>query len=263
MQFLKKHYEKILLGLVLVGLMAAAAFLPMKVGDERQGLVEKRRGIVERPIKPIEPLDLNKYENAIKLADSEVSLDLSSTNKVFNPVRWQLSAEGRPFPNPVGRELDQVEIVKITPLYFRINLESASMADSGPRYVILVEQQASAKANLRRRAYYVSPGEKKDPFTLLPEISGPPLTPVALTLELADTGEKVKISKDKPYQRVDGYMVDMKYPPENKNFINRRVGDRVQISGEEYNIVAITENEVVLSARSNGKKYTISENAGP
>jgi hypothetical protein len=52
-------------------------------------------------------------------------------------------------------------------------------------------------------------------------------------------------------------MVDLKYAPENKSWINRRVGASLSFNGEDYNIVAITENEVVLSAKSNQKKWTI------
>jgi hypothetical protein len=57
--------------------------------------------------------------------------------------------------------------------------------------------------------------------------------------------------------RVEGYEADLKYPPESKDFKNLRVGGLVHFAGEDYNIVAITENEVVLSARLNDKKYTV------
>jgi Lhr-like helicase len=57
-------------------------------------------------------------------------------------------------------------------------------------------------------------------------------------------------------------MADLLYKPDTRSFLNRRIGDRIRIGGEEYNIVAITQNEVVLSA-SNGKKYTVRYGAGP
>jgi hypothetical protein len=49
----------------------------------------------------------------------------------------------------------------------------------------------------------------------------------------------------------------LKYAPETKTWTNRRVGASLSLNGEDYNIVAITENEVVLSAKSNQKKWTI------
>ena len=136
------------------------------------------------------------------------------------------------------------------------------MSETGPRYVIVVEQQGAAKPNQRaKKPYYVSPGDKKDAF-ILREAKGPPDNPTALVLELSDSGESISINKDKPYARVDGYMTDLFYKPDSRSFLNRRVGDKILIGGEEYNIVAITQNEVVLSARSS-KKYTVRYSVGP
>jgi hypothetical protein len=56
-------------------------------------------------------------------------------------------------------------------------------------------------------------------------------------------------------------MADLKYTPENKTWTARRVGSGpLTFAGEEYNIVAIGTNEVVLSAKSNQKKWTIALN---
>jgi hypothetical protein len=109
-------------------------------------------------------------------------------------------------------------------------------------------------------------GEKKDTFTLV-SVQGPSNAPTALVLELSDSDKPVTVTADKPFRRVDGYMVDLKYLPENKNFPNRRFGDptfgKITIAGEEYNIVApITEHEVTL-ASPNKKKWTIKYNAPP
>ena len=39
-----------------------------------------------------------------------------------------------------------------------------------------------------------------------------------LILQLTDTGERVTLSKDKPFRRVDGYTADLKYDPEGKKW---------------------------------------------
>jgi hypothetical protein len=84
-----------------------------------------------------------------------------------------------------------------------------------------------------------------------------------VVLELADTGLKVEVGKDKPYERIDGYMVDLKYPPENKTFPSgRRVGAMLSFNGEDYKIVDIKENELVLSA-PNSKKWSVKISASP
>jgi hypothetical protein len=58
-------------------------------------------------------------------------------------------------------------------------------------------------------------------------------------------------------------MADLKYAPENKTWSDQRVGDSLGFNGEEYKIVAINENEVVLSAQSNSKKWTVKYTASP
>ena len=132
--------------------------------------------------------------------------------------------------------------------------------ESGTRYGIAVEQQGAPQANRRgKHVYYSSVGEKKDAFTLREVKGDQPDSPTALILELPDTGERISIAKERNSERVDAYTVDLK--SEGKTYLNRRVGDRVIVQGEPYNIVAIGENEVVMSA-PNGKKYTIRYNAG-
>jgi hypothetical protein len=271
MQFIKKNYEKVLLGLVLLGLVAVAVFLLFLVANERQAQEDRRNKIITRTIKPLPPPDLGQTEALLKRVEQTAVWNFSdNTNKLFNPVRWQKAADGRVFKNPVGSDLQRVEITKISELYLIISLDSVTMSESGARYGIGIEQQAATRANLRgRRAFYVSKGdkreygEKKDTFTLR-EVNGPPENPTQLDLELSDSENKlVAVSKEKPFKRVDGYTADLRFVPENRLFLNRRVGDRIIIAGEEYNIVAITKNEVVLSAKSNQKKWTITYNAAP
>ena len=58
MEFLKKHYEKVLLSVVLVGLAVAAALLPIKVAAVRETLEQATRRYESRTVKPLKPLDL-------------------------------------------------------------------------------------------------------------------------------------------------------------------------------------------------------------
>ena len=76
-----------------------------------------------------------------------------------------------------------------------------------------------------------------------------------IIIELVEGGESVSLAKDKPFKRVEGYMVDLKYPLENRPpWLNQRVGGALKFGGEDYNIVAITKTEVVVLAKSNLKK---------
>jgi len=56
---------------------------------------------------------------------------------------------------------------------------------------------------------------------------------------------------------VDAYIAALKYSPEGKNWQDQRVGDDLKFAGDDYIVVAINQNEVVLSAKSNQKKTTL------
>lgn len=257
MDFLKKHYEKVLLGVVLVGLAVGAALLPWMIASERRGLQEKADEIIRRPPKPLPELDLSATTNLFQRVGTPVVLDLSAGSKLFNPATpWQRRPDGGIAPVPAGRGVgpDAVVVTKITPLYTTFTLENVNVLESGARYIIGIVREAAAKpTDRRKRTVGASLNENTKEGFIIREVRGPANEPTELVLELTDTGERVTLSKTKPYRRVDGYTADLRYPPENRTWPGLRVGARVRLSGEDYNIVAITANEVVLSAPS-GKK---------
>jgi hypothetical protein len=87
-------------------------------------------------------------------------------------------------------------------------------------------------------------------------VGGPANSP-ELTVQILETGEKVKVTMDKPFQEVENYEADLTYPPENKHWSNQRVGVTLKFYNNNYNIVVIDQNEVVISAESNQKRTTL------
>jgi hypothetical protein len=263
MEFIKKNYEKILLGAVLFGLVVAVAFSSYLVEKDRQAQQDRSTEIFRHHVDQLPPPDLSRVTNLLNRAESPITLDFSTTNKLFNPVTWQKTVDGHLMKLQRGEELKNLEITKITPLYTVMSFDSVSVLNSGLLYVIGVEQQAAASPTRRaRKAIYASLNEKKEMFTLR-AVEGPQDNPASLTLELSDSGERVSIAKDKPFKRADGYMADLKYEPEKRIFLSRRVGSTIAFGGEEYIIVAINQDEVVLSAKSNQKKWTKKYNPAP
>jgi hypothetical protein len=102
---------------------------------------------------------------------------------------------------------------------------------------------------------FVSAGEK-NPAVTLDHITGAPDHPDQLFLKLSD-GSTVAVSKGKPFRRVEGYSADLKYDPEGLKWPERRVGADLIFAGDDYNIVAIHQDEVILSAQSNQKRTTL------
>jgi hypothetical protein len=266
MQFLKKNYEKILLGIVLLGLVVAVAFLPFLVGGEKQKLNDVENTIISTRVDPLPAPDLTRADELAKRSASLTGFDLSTSNKVFNPSRWQKNQNGTVFPNPIGHEVDKLKITRLTPLNLTLTLENVFVPASTElpvRYQISIIQEAAPVPSRRtKRTVSASVNEKKDIFTIR-AVQGPTDNPTNVVLELTDASEPVSLSKSKPFQRVDGYMADMTYPPENKNFPARRVGDMITFAGETYKIIAIAQDGVVLSAQSNQKKWPIKYNPTP
>jgi hypothetical protein len=258
MQFLKKNYEKILLAVVVIAALGIVAFLPILVSHEKSKLDDLESKAITRKPKPLPPLDLAKDDAILQRADTTVSVNLSGPHKIFNPVRWQMKAGGVIFPNPAGGEMNILEITKITPLYEVYSLESTSVTPGLPtHYGIGIKHEAAAAVGARSvKITYVPLNVTTNNFTVV-SAEGPEEDPTSVTLQLADTHQSVSISKDKPFKRVEGYMADLRYPPENKEFRNRRKTDTSSIcfANECYKIVDIEESEVVLLQQSNQKQW--------
>jgi hypothetical protein len=265
MDFVKKHYEKILLTVVLLGLVGALVFLPFLISKDQEEVSKMTYVILTPRVQPLPELDLARETNVFGRLQAPYSLDFSTTNKLFNPLQWQKKINGDMVPVKPGLiGPEAAAITKITPLYTIITLDSIdtnSIATNEvtARYVMSVERQAAAVAGQRgKRQHYASVGEKIDAFTIR-SIKGSLDNPaqLELTLQLADTGEQATVSKDKPFRRVDGYSVDLKYDPEGKKWQAQRLNAVLKFYGDDYIIVAINQDSVILLARSNQKKTTL------
>ena len=268
MEFVKKNYEKVLLGLVLFGLVVAVAFLPFLVANEKQAQEDRRNKIFSQKVPPLAAPDLSGVVNLLKRAATPLTLDFSAPNRLFNPMDWQRTPDGRMVKVPTGGNAEKVEVTQITPLYFILTLDRIELTpDSEPRYGIGVEHEAN---RWRRGPYFVSKGEKKDytgpsgkkeSFTLA-QVEGSPDNP-RLTLQSDDWPTPVTVTTNTPFKRVEAYSADLKFLLEtNRPYLNRREGDKISLAGEDYKIDKINQNEVILIA-PNEKKTTIRYNPPP
>jgi hypothetical protein len=257
MDFIKKHYEKILLCLVLLGLVGALVMMGFIIEADKEKFSETTAPFFTTP-KPLPELDFTRQTNVLERLQVPLDLDFSTTNKLFNPVQWQKDVNGNLIKIQTGHEIgaDAAVVTKITPLYFIISLDSVETNELGARYAISVQRQAAMYPAARRpQRHFASVGDKNQVFTLV-SITGAPENPDQLTLKLSN-GDPAVVSKDKPFQRVDGYSADLKYDLEGQKWQGRRVGADLKFAGDDYNIVAIHQNEVILSEQSNQKRTTL------
>ncbi|MDR3456211.1 MAG: hypothetical protein P4N60_02095 [Verrucomicrobiae bacterium] len=258
MDFLKKHYEKILLGLVLAGLIGALVFMPFYIASDNAAMTELTDGIIKRTPAELPALDLTVETAVMGRLHGTYTLDLETTNRGFNPMEWVRNQDGTLVR--AGHNGPQLVVVtNTTPLYLNITLDSVTTNgnDIPTRYAVGVERQAAKIASQRHKVpRFVSKGDKANETFALVDVKATPDNPDAdeLTIKLVDTGEVVTISKQKPFHRVDAYSADFRYDPEKKVFHNRREGDKVSFNGTDFIVDGVSQNELILQDQSNQKK---------
>jgi hypothetical protein len=254
MQFIKKNYEKVLLGIVLAGLIGGLVFMVFYISSDKQAMEEMVGGIINTPVKPLPEVDMTTNKTISARLENAYALDFETGNKVFNPFEWIKKADGGMIKKPLS--IAQAAVVaNISPLYFLLTLDSVTTNEFGSRYLVVVEKQAAPTAAKRaKQRRYVSVGDKANDAFQLIEVKGAAENPDALVVKLVDSGETVSITRSQPYRRVDAYMADFRYDPEKKVFRARRNGDRVSFGGTDYVVFEVNQNELILSDQSNQKK---------
>ena len=260
-QACRSHYEKFLLTFVFLCLAGAVLYLSKAKEDEDTKLQAFLKVVGKKSGSPVKPVDLSAFSAAVKLLTNPPPLNFSLPHHLFNPVKWQIRPDGQPIKVVTGDEVGwaKMSITRLSPLNFTINLER--IPSPGSYYIGVTREAADREADRKKKQRFATLNTKNEFFTLK-EIKGPPEAPEELVLELAD-GTKASIATDKPLSRVEGYEADLKYTLDGKTFEKLRVGSRMRFLSEDFIVVAITQNEVVVSARSNDKKYTVSRSAVP
>ena len=265
MDFLKKNYEKLLLGIVLLGLAVAVGFLPFLISGQKEEMQRLSENVRPSNVKALTNLTL--ADDVLKRAATPAMIDFGPPNRLFNPMPWQQAADGHLIPvAKVGPTA--LLVTNIAPLYLRLSLESVTPPDASGNcsYIISMEKPGAVGTTKTRTSFSctMNPPTKNKSFMML-EVKGKPEDPTEVIVQLDDTKERASIGKTKPFERIEGYTADLRYDPEKKKWDACRANSRTlpAFNGEEYNIVAINKDEVVLSAKSNGKKWTIKANAAP
>jgi len=261
MDFLKKHYEKILLGIMLLGLIGALIAMLFYVEADKDAMEKQRQEVLYPSVRALTNLDLTVQDAALARHQSAYTLELERTNKLFNPLEWQKTADGQLLKIVTGSEVGTgaALVTAITPLYLVLSLDQVLTNELGARYTIGVERQAAPAISKRKKqSRYISPDEKKpnDTFSIV-AVQGDLASPSAVVVKLVDSGEEASIARDKPWRRIDGYTADLRYDLEKKNFRSLRVGDKVAFAGTEYLVAEISAKELILSDQSNQKKTSL------
>jgi hypothetical protein len=259
MDFIKKHYEKVLLSIVLVGLAVAAAALPLQVSHVNQVLEETRTGVVRTPPKPFKPLDdyLKTNRVALQRLEGPADVKFSAIHYVFNPVEWRKRPDGGLVKIQVGNEIGAgLEVTKIDELHLVVSFEVGGEVSGVQQYRVTVLREAEKNPNPVVRTAKV--GQRNDLFTIL-RVEGQPENPTALLLQLDK--DQLTVPKNGGYNEIVGYAADLRYPLGKQVFPRRLKSDTIRLEDETYKIVTIERNQVVLSNEATHKRTTLKLNA--
>jgi hypothetical protein len=262
MQFLKNHYEKVILSIVLLGLAVGAAALIFKVGQVRDYLDVQRHSVVRATPKPFQPADLSTNLAVIARLEQPARTVISGEHNLCSPVEWRRANDGRLIKNQTGQEfgVGALEVVNIEPLHLSVSFDQVVGAEGRRRYMLTLRRETDANPRPMTRSVSED-APKNDPFTLV-SIEGPADNPTALVVRIPDWKAPIRITPAEPFSRVIGHAAHLRHPHLNVTIPpRRRVGDQFRIEQENYKIVAITPREVVLSADSTEKRTVLTHNA--
>jgi len=262
MEQLKEHYEKAILGLAMLALVYVA--YGVLTDNSEDAIAEQReaqgRGLLQVE-KKMPPMEMRGYHATLARLEKDEPLNLSNPHNLFNPVQWRVTRQGTTLKVELGNEIGAgaIELIETRPLYLKIEYRGTTGTAPNTRYRFAVTREAAEIKKKRLRmttSAQLNDKDTRDLFTMI-KIVGDPADPTAFELQLANNAGNITVEKGKLFQRIDGYTANLKYPPDNKTYANKRVRDKLFFADDGHNIVAIGKREVVLSTASTSKRTTI------
>ncbi len=275
----KSHYEKVVLGLLLVTLMVLAVveFLGVRTVKEELSADPAASMMAIAGSKALAINFTNQAELLRRaMAKDSESFDLSKNHYVFNPGLW------KQYSNIViqvksGKEfgIGALVVTNITPITLKL-IAKATGTEDRPNYSIQGYDELPFPLGQRiQRSLVIT----SVPVKLVEQFGVPQNTVsvilhsvkgdfesqrVAFDMELRLGGEtnRVRLLQNQTNTYLRGYMTSMVYVPANRSELNmafpkKRVGTQIKLDGEDYTIVEITESKVVFSHGPTGKQIEI------
>ena len=264
-QVCRQHYEKLILTGALFILAGAVWFLYSASVAEREKIRDIPKGFEGRKVKPVQPANLVGFNVAIKQVETPPPLDLAQLHLLFNPVVWESRAgvvRKITTNNMIGAWA--MAVTRIEPLNLWVVYGYPATSGAGQDvtvigYTMYTTNELFARGHPKRplRSYmFTGTNTTAAPFWIR-EVKGDLKEPTEILAEMKDGGDKFSFAPGKPYSRVVGYEAEMVYKPSGRKYINLRKGVSIDIDGQNYKIVDIIPDTVVLSDDSNGKQYSI------
>jgi hypothetical protein len=253
MEFLKKHYEKILLSVVLLGLGAVAYWHPLAVRNADSTAKFNADAPTSKKAS-LPPLPLTNVLTALAAMTNPATVNFSGNHRVISPLTWKKMPDGS--VKSFIKEGPDALVIRSAPrpIFATLTFERAGAGT----YCVARQQPGKSRVSDCLKV-----GEKsKSGAFVLREVKGSGDEATEVVVELPDTQEPVTLVKSQPKQIVDSYAVDLRYEPDNQPFLNKRVGDSISFAESAYTIVFVGSNEVRITDQT-GKQTPIKLTGAP
>ncbi len=253
MEFLKKHYEKIVLCVVLLGLAGAVVWMRSALEKVKEPSDDEGSGPSPKTVL-LTPLDLTPEQRALAQITNPPTVVLSGEHNLFNPVTWKRKANGD-LIKIVKTGPDALVATNVIPLYTIIAYDRPT---DSPVYVMNWQQHVDLRQPGHGKSEYARKDAKMPSgLYIVRGIKGADNDPSEINLEITQTGRTdVWVSTNTPYKHIDSYLVDLKYDPDpSLPLLKRRVNDEFNLDGEPYKVVEIT-NDLVRVQNKHTTKVT-------
>lgn len=269
MEFLKNHYEKIILGLVLLLMAVGAVVLVLEVGSVQEELNKFKEIAMGHDGKPPPKEDFTGLIKALSQVTNPPQVEFVKVHRVFNPDTWYVDTNGNLIAGTnvgVGRLIVQ----SITPQHLKVEFGQIGGTPERPSIRLNVTREFAPKpVDQGRKPITLSLNSTNAVNTmdaarkvqlLVREIGGTPENP-EVKLELVEPGKDIlrfSVSKAQGFTTVMEYVAYIVYPVES-NYVWRaaRKDTPMIFAGDTNIVVEITASNVVVRAVSNDKPTTL------
>ncbi len=254
------HYEKIILSVILLALLGAAAFLPFRVSQNRDMIRQALELETRAKKKDREPLDLAPYEDVIRRETTAPRLVLSGEHNLLNPVVWKRAPNGKLIKVVRGDEDGPggLFVSAIRPLHVTVDYDGVTTNGESLRYKFTILDESKPGHSRSSKTYSTNSPAKND-FIILTRVNGSSDNPTSIEFRFQDSTETATVTKDQVFTRIAGYEADLVHEKLGTNLKNLRAkqSQSVRLGTQNYNIVAITKDEVTVQSIASKKRWTV------
>lgn len=270
MDFLKNHYEKIVLSLVLIGLAAVGVWLALQAMSFRETNAAVKE-LTARPSPPSPNTETNIFFEKLTNSRTPRRVDFDGAHKIFNPEKI--------LKNPVTRVLfpandlgpKAIQVISIRPLHLRLKLELKKIRDRVTINLHYLSEFESGRYAERWNRTSLKEGKTirmSSPMArarqmrlLVNSVNMTPETPEQMVAELELTigsglPRVIKLTGEAESQLEMEYEADLHYPPDptNAEFLKVRNDKPLVFGGDTNTVMQVGSNSITLRALSNFKR---------